>query len=447
MTRLNSLGSALLGVGMKHHGSMFGDDDFADDELDFDIHDIEPGDQAMPDDGAMEDIRKASLTPAQQESYRRQIEDEDAHNRAVERRNAGRPGETMNTRAPVRQPFTPMGAPAPAAAPTQAAPRARRMSLEKATTGIVSAPRRIFIYGDGGLGKSTFLAEAGLTLGGPTMFFDTQDGTANIGSASRFEPRPTAWQDLLDATDELLEKQHNYKLFAIDLVDDVEQMIFNHIVRRDSTAKSPKQNIEDYGFNKGPTIALVEWRQMLSKLERLRREKGMTIAFSGHAGVNKFKNPEGGDFGRYGPLINEKASALVRGWCDTVLFAREQMFTQTDEVKRTRGMSTGTRLIHTVGTASFYAKNRDGLPDTLSLDWCEFAAACEAGTPSTAGAIHEEIAKLRTRLDGEADTKFQAVMDWAGEDVNKLARALGKLRERTSEQTQMQQQEQAESEQ
>lgn len=304
------------------------------------------------------------------------------------------------------------------------------MQLDNATTGIVQAPRRIFIYGDGGLGKSTFLAEAGRT-----RFIDTQDGTANIPGASRFNPRPETFADVLECIDELTEKDHSYTMLAIDLVDDVEQWIYNHICRRDG-----KANIEDYGFNKGPAIALNEWRGLLARLERLRTRRGIMIAFSGHAGVNKFKNPEGGDYGRHGPMINEKASALLRGWCDTVLFAREQTFAKTDETKRTRGFSTGVRVIHTVGTASFYAKNRDNLPDTISLDWGEFDAAVKAGVPAGADAMLAEIQTLMGRLDAETFAKVQASTEEAGQDPNKLLRVLGRLREKLTENAQDQQQ-------
>lgn len=302
----------------------------------------------------------------------------------------------------------------------------RRMTLGGVTSGIMREPHRIFIYGDGGLGKSTFFAEAGNTI-----FLDTQDGTKKIALAKRF-PRPESWQDVLDAIDELLITNHSYKTLAIDLIDDIEQLIYAHICDRDE-----KENIEAYGFNKGPTIALVEWRQLLSRLERLRREKGMQIGFVGHAAVMKFKNPEGEDYGRFAPQINEKASGLVRGWCDTVLFARLETMARTDsKTKRTRGITTGARLLYTNGTAAYFAKNRDNLPESLPLDWAAFAEAVEAGIPADAETLLNEIRELTSRLDDETRGTVEEKTAEALNEPNKLVRILNRLREKVQPQVQ-----------
>lgn len=313
------------------------------------------------------------------------------------------------------------GAPAPTQAPAPAA-RTKRMTLDAVTSGVVKEPRRIFIYGDGGLGKSTFFADAGNTI-----FFDTQGGTENIAGANRF-PTPTCWEDLLDACDELLAKPPKYSMLAIDLIDDVEQFLWNYICKRDG-----KKNIEDYGFFKGQnTISLVEWRVLLARLERLRREKRMAIGIAGHAAVCKFKNPEGEDYGKFGPAINEKASGLIRGWCDTVLYAKLDSFERVnDKTGRARGVSTGDRIMYTVGTAAYYAKNRDGLPDRMALDWAEYAAAVEAGTPASPEELRAMIDGLLAQVtDEKLIAGVTASLAEVGQDPTKLARVLNRLRER-----------------
>jgi AAA domain len=308
---------------------------------------------------------------------------------------------------------------APAALPPV---RPRRMTLETVSSGVKRAPFRVFLYGDGGLGKSTFFAESP-----DAIFLDTQDGTANIAGAKRFPRTPETWEDVLEAIDELLSKDYPYKTFVIDIIDDVERMIWAHICQRDK-----KENIESYGFNKGPTVALVEWRQLIAKLERLRREKQMNIGLVGHMAVCKFKNPESEDYGMFGPQIDAKASGLIRGWCDTVLFARQETFTKTDKnTNRTRAWSTGTRLLYTNSTAAYYAKNRDNLPDVIDLDWGVYAAAVEAGQPASLDAIRAELAELMTKIDDEellTAVKEQIVI--SGEDAARLTRVLHKLRER-----------------
>lgn len=303
--------------------------------------------------------------------------------------------------------------------------RPKRMTLATVTSGVAKDPNRIFIYGDGGLGKTTFAAEYP-----GTIFLDTQDGSKRIKGTKRFR-RPDTWEDVLEAIDELLEGTHEYKYLAIDLIDDIERMIWTYICKRDHTPQKPRLNIEDYGFNKGPTIALPEWRMLIAKIERLRHERGMGVVFVGHSGVCKFKNPEGEDYGMFGPQIDAKASGLVRGWCDTVLFAREETYVKTNsETRRSRGISTGVRVIHTTGTAAFFAKNRDNLPTVLPLDRAEFEAAVERGQPADPEVVREEISKLLVGCDDALSNAVAAEVEKSGEDSGRLARVLNKLRER-----------------
>lgn len=311
-------------------------------------------------------------------------------------------------------------------APAPAQPTQRRMTLAAATSGVARGPLRILIYGVGGVGKTTFLSEAS-----SPVFIDTQGGTENL-DVKRF-PQPHVWTDILDAIDELISTEHGYKTLAIDLLDDVEQMLFAHICKRDG-----QPNVTEYGFGKGFDIALVEWRVLLSKLERLRNTRGMTIGFVAHSTVKTFKNPEGPDYDRYNLLLNEKGSGLLRGWCDTVLLARHEVVLKTEK-KRTRGISTGARVIQTVETAAYYAKNRHNLPDTLPLDWAEFSAAVEVGSPASASALRSEIAELVAQLDETTQSKVNASTAACGDDSTRLVRILNRLREKVQPQQQQQQ--------
>lgn len=298
-------------------------------------------------------------------------------------------------------------------------PRQKRMTLAAVSAGIAREPERLLIYGTGGIGKTTFLAEMDRPI-----FIDTQAGTKRLDVA-RF-PTPQAWQDVLDALDALATDQHPYRTVAVDLLDDVEQLIWSRICQRDG-----KENIEAYGYGKGYRVALVEWRTFMAKLERLRSEKQMQVALAAHVIVQSFKNPEGEDYDRYQLQVDKLASGLLRGWCDNVLFARQQVGTKTDKKQRTRGVSSGARVIHTVETAAYYAKNRDNLPDTLPLDYASYAEAVEAAAPADPKALLEEIAELLSRCsDAEYVAKAQKLVEESSDDANRLVRILNKLRER-----------------
>ena len=60
-----------------------------------------------------------------------------------------------------------------------------------------------------------------------------------------------------------------------------------------------------------------------------------------------------------------------------ILYATVQTNMVTEDAgfnkKRTRAVTTGTRVIHTVGQPAFLAKNRFNLPPVLPLTWADFA--------------------------------------------------------------------------
>lgn len=294
-----------------------------------------------------------------------------------------------------------------------------RMTLGAVTRGAGTSPMRVLIYGVGGVGKTTFASEFPAPI-----FIDTQDGTARL-NATRF-PRPESWSDVLAAVDVLRDETHEYKTMVIDLLDDIESLIWAHVCARDG-----QDSIEGYGYGKGYKVAMVEWRLFLSRLEGLRSIKGMNVVLSAHAAIKPFKNPEGEDYDRYGLILHDGASSLIRGWCDTVLFARHETQVKVDKKKRVRGISTGARVMQTVESAACYAKNRDGLPDVMPLDYAEFHAATISKTPALAVDLLAEIARLSDGLDDATRRKVEsATLECNGEPA-RLVRVLNRLMEIT----------------
>lgn len=296
-----------------------------------------------------------------------------------------------------------------------------RMRLANITRGRVEKPPRVLIYGVEGIGKSTFGA------GAPgVVFIPVEDGTAHLDVA-RFD-KPTSWQDVLDAIEELTIGQHDFKTVAIDTIDALEVLCWAHVVAKKNDPKF--RDLESFGYGKGYTAALDEWRVLLAKLERLWVQRGMTIVLIAHSWIKTFKNPEDEDFDRYQLKLHEKAGGAIRDWCDAVLFARYETFANTDgKTKRTRGVSTGARVLHTQRTAAFDAKNRYDLPETIPLDWEAFAAGVKAHAPADPAALRLVIGGLIEELDSdERKAKATAALKAAGDDASKLARIADKLK-------------------
>ena len=288
---------------------------------------------------------------------------------------------------------------------------ASRMSLTALIKGRQERPLRALLYGVEGVGKSTFGAMAP-----DAIFLGAEDGTAHL-DVTRF-PAPTSWTDILDAIRVLGTEGHAFKTLVIDTLDWAEPMLWKRICERDG-----KKDVEDYGYGKGYTAALDQWRVFLAYLERLRDKKQMHVILLAHSWIKPFKNPEGDDFDRYELKINNKAGGLVKEWCDHVLFANYETFASKDEkTKRIKGVSTGARLIYTTRTAAYDAKNRADLPESLPLDWSEFYAAVKAHAPADPTALKEEIERKAAELGGDTETMALKYLADAGDDAAKLAK-------------------------
>jgi len=234
-------------------------------------------------------------------------------------------------------------------------------------------PPRLLVYGDEGIGKSTFAAGAPKPI-----FIPTEDGLGEIDCDSF--PLAKTLDDVLTPLNGLAVEDHEYQTVVIDSLDWQEWLIFNKLCVQYHVNSIEKV---DGGYSKGYTHALTPWRQILDLLDRLRNERNMIVIFLAHSKVEKFEDPESSAYDRYSPRLHKHASALVCEWCDAVMFATRKMRTQTEDAGFNRqrtiaspiGKDGGERILKTVGGPACIAKNRYGITDDLPLSWQAFQTA------------------------------------------------------------------------
>lgn len=300
-------------------------------------------------------------------------------------------------------------------------PQPSRMTLASVTRGRIVRPMRVLLFGTEGLGKSTFAANAPSPI-----FLASEDGTSQLDVA-RF-PEPKSWRDAMDAIDILTVEDHDYKTLVIDTLDWLEPLCWAAVCERPDEKGRRRESIEDFGFGKGYVAALDEWRLMLARIERMRLARNMHVVLLAHSWVKMFKNPEDDDYDRYEMKLHTKAGGLLKEWCDAVLFGAYETFANTDKAtKRTRGVSTGARVVHTQRTAAWDAKNRYDLPPTLPLDWDAFAAAVAAHKPADPAKLRERIAGLLTGATPDLTQRVNAAVAKAADNAAMLARIADKL--------------------
>lgn len=229
---------------------------------------------------------------------------------------------------------------------------------------------RILLVGTEGIGKSTFASEAPSPI-----FISAEDGLRHLDVSSF--PERAMYKEIYSDLGALLEEDHEYQTVVIDTVDWLEPMIW-----QEACQVHGWDNIESPGYGKGYVLAMDFWRGMLSMLDSLRMQKGMEVILIGHSQIKNFSNPVGSDYSRYELALQRAASALLKQWADSVLFANHEESTYEDGSK-TKGRSTGRRMIHTERTTGWDAKSRWQLPSEMPLSYEEYSRAREKGLPAS----------------------------------------------------------------
>ena len=227
----------------------------------------------------------------------------------------------------------------------------------------IAAPR-LLVYGVEGIGKSTFAA------GAPNpIFILTEDGLGSL-PVQHF-PLATSTDDILDAIGVLYNDAHNFGTVVVDSLDWLDAFVQREV--------EENHDAKELAYGKRAIIAAEKWRMILEGLNALRQDRGMVVILLAHTTIKRFDSPEVEPFDRYQPKLQERSNALVREWCDAVLFANYKTIVKHDDVgfnKTTnRGISTGERLLYCNERPAYMAKNRYQLPDSIPLSWDAFETA------------------------------------------------------------------------
>jgi AAA domain-containing protein len=287
--------------------------------------------------------------------------------------------------------------------------------LSNVTSGTRERPLSLVLYGREGVGKSTMLKYA------PSPIFLCEYSGTDELDVKRLPPVDT-WDDVLGAIDELRREEHQYKTFVLDTADWLEPIIWRAVCKR-GVKGVPVESIEDFGYGKGYTAALDEWRRLLSLFEDLRERRGMNIAILAHAQIRTFQNPYGDNYDRYEMKLNKSASALLKEWPMAVLFATFEVATKKDSpsAKKAKAYGEGSRIIHTQPRPAWDAKSRYSLPETIAMSWQEFESAARKKSPENPDEVRSHITELIADADELTRTQAKASLARCGTDEKKLA--------------------------
>jgi AAA domain len=278
--------------------------------------------------------------------------------------------------------------------------------------GKVDRPPRTVIYGAEGVGKSSFAA------GAPNVFFlDANQGSFRLNVERAI---PESWDETFEWLSAIERGDIKCDNVALDVLSDFENMSHAKLFQGTSISKY------EGGYGKGDDVALMEWRRLLYHVERVWL-RGKGIIFVAHASVRKFEDPSGPGYERYELAARKPVAALLKGWSDYVLFARENVVVvSTEKGKPSKATTTGERWLYTKRTPAYDAKARGTMlfPERLPLSWEEFQKAVKNDDARS----DEMKRELDTMLAEIADKAYEKqVREWLAQYPSGLVDAFNRV--------------------
>jgi AAA domain len=266
------------------------------------------------------------------------------------------------------------------------------ISLESIRTGIAKDAPIITIFGDGGIGKTSFCANAPAPififtekslgkLDVPRFTYTDEDGSERY-IANTFEEVMISLSQLLG--------NHNYKTVVIDSLDWLEPLVENYLFRMRPTNSKGKviKNIKDYGYNDGPSFAMSYWKEYFDLLTEIQKKKDMIILQTAHRAVVKMTPPDSDAYTAYNIKLESKAREKIIEGSDVVLYASTKLGLTQEELgfnqTRNRAVGSGDRYVYTQERPSHEGKNKYSLPYEIAIkdeNWSELWSIMAAHIP------------------------------------------------------------------
>jgi hypothetical protein len=220
-----------------------------------------------------------------------------------------------------------------------------------------SVPPRICIYGGHGIGKSTLASKFP-----EPIFISTEDGIDSLDVTSF--PRATKVKDVVENIKTLIKEDHKFKTVVIDSVDWlIEPLIVTNV--------EASHDAKDLAYGKSQMFVAEEFREILQGLDVLRHKRGMNVVLIAHAAVVKFEDPRTEPYDRYQPKLPNRCNALLQEWADVLAFAAFKVIIKKADAgfnaTKSRGVTTGERLLHFIENPAFAAKNRYTCPEEIEM--------------------------------------------------------------------------------
>ncbi len=214
-------------------------------------------------------------------------------------------------------------------------------------------PPRICIFGESGVGKSSFGARAEKPI------FICPEGGADQLAVDEMEGM-NSWDGIRNGIVQLINEKHDFKTLVIDSADWVEKICHAKIIGNSGRSIITAGTGYGHGYRESEKLH----RELIEDLSILRDKKDMNIVITAHCVVKQVKDPAIlEDYDQFSIKCHDMVSSLWKEWSDAVFFVRFRTFSKSsDDSVRARALGDGTRVLYAIKQPAFDAKNRYGMP-------------------------------------------------------------------------------------
>lgn len=235
-------------------------------------------------------------------------------------------------------------------------------SLDGITKVNKKEPDRIVVHSIGGVGKTTFGADAVEQSGG--IFIKVEDGLDKLNrDIPRFEQKVDSLQKYQEYIKDLITQPHDFKVVVTDTLDALMPYLDKFVVDEYYKGDNEKANAFKSKYNQYVT----EFLKIRSAWDTLVKKRNMEVITLVHSVVENFKDPSSEPYKRWSLNLpgGEKTSlsSLLYDWSDITLFATYDVIVDD---KRGTGAN---RVMYTRWQPAYDAKCRYSIPDKLPFSY------------------------------------------------------------------------------
>lgn len=256
------------------------------------------------------------------------------------------------------------------------------ISLSSIKTGVSNDPPTITVWGDGGVGKTTFAANAPNPI-----FLFTEKGLGRLGvNRFTFQDADGSERYVANSFEEVMESlvallgDHDYNTLVVDSLDWLESLVESYLLKMRPTTEKGRvvHNIKDYGFNQGATYILDYWGEYFDLIREIQKQKNMMVIQIAHREVVKITPPDADAYTEYNIKLDPKTREKFIESSDAVLYTCTKVATTEEEIgfnqTRKRAIGNGDKFVFTENRPSHEGKNRYNLPYQIPVkekDWSD----------------------------------------------------------------------------